>query len=282
MRAEDVTVVIATRNRWPELRSSLPHHETSVILVDNASTDGTPEQVRRHFPLVEVIALPRNRGAVARNIGLAEATTPLVAFADDDSWWAPGALNRAAHLFERHPRLGLLAARTLVGPEEAEDPLCAVMAGSPLGTAPDLPGPSILGFAACAAVTRRSAFLSAGGFDDVIFFMGEEERLALDLAALGWGISYVDSVVAHHHPTPRSGRQQSDRKALVARNRLLTAVLRRPWREVGRLAARSAREGRAGSLGVAQALVRMPQALAGRRLLPAQVETSRRLLDDRA
>jgi GT2 family glycosyltransferase len=162
-----------------------------------------------------------------------------------------------------------------------EDPLCAVLAASPLGTASDLPGPSILGFVACAAVTRRSAFLGAGGFDDVIFFMGEEERLALDLASLGWGISYVDSVVAHHHPTPRSGRQHTGRIALATRNRLLTAVLRRPWSEVGRLAASSARQGAPESLGVAQALVRMPRALGARRLLPAHVETSRRLLDGR-
>ena len=63
------------------------------------------------------------------------------------------------------------------------------MAAAPLGRDPDLPGPSILGFLACAVVVRRSAFLDVGGFDDVVFFGGEEERVALDLAAAGWGLA---------------------------------------------------------------------------------------------
>jgi hypothetical protein len=44
------------------------------------------------------------------------------------------------------------------------------------GAAPDLPGPSVLGFLACSAIVRRSAFLDVGGFDDILFFVGEESR----------------------------------------------------------------------------------------------------------
>ena len=51
----------------------------------------------------------------------------------------------------------------------------------PNGVEPDLPGRSVLGFLACGAVVRRSAFVQAGGFDPVVHFGGEEERLALDL-----------------------------------------------------------------------------------------------------
>jgi glycosyltransferase involved in cell wall biosynthesis len=147
--SDRVTVVVATRNRWPDLEQSLPRHEAAVILVDNGSTDGTPERVRERFPHVEVVELPHNQGAVARNIGVRRASTPYVAFADDDSWWAPGALARAAGLFDEHPRLALLAARMLVGPAERPDPVCELMATSPLGRDPDLPGPSVLGFLAC-------------------------------------------------------------------------------------------------------------------------------------
>src|SRR3954451_3434461 len=266
-----------TRDRWPDLSSTLPRHEGPVILVDNGSTDGTPELVREHFPHVEVVELGRNHGSVARNIGAERARTPYVAFADDDSWWAPGALAMAAEVLDAHPRLAVLAGRMLVGAEERPDPICAMMADSPLGREPDLPGASVLGFLACGAVVRRDAYLAAGGFDDVVFFMGEEERLALDVAALGWGVAYVDMVVAHHHPSP--ARDSVARQARAARNRLLTTILRRPWRVVLAAVVEGLRAGRAGRMAVRQAAVRLPRALRQRRRLPPEVEAARRLLD---
>ncbi|OMQ15783.1 hypothetical protein A7K94_0207135, partial [Modestobacter sp. VKM Ac-2676] len=67
-----------------------------MIVVDNASADGTADAVRAATPRVDVLGLPANAGAVARTDGVRRATTPYVAFADDDSWWEPGALQRAA------------------------------------------------------------------------------------------------------------------------------------------------------------------------------------------
>ena len=273
-----IGVVVMTHDRWPDLCRTLPRHASPVVVVDNGSTDGTPELVRTHFPHVDVVALPRNRGSVARNIGVERAATPYVAFADDDSWWAPDALQRAAELLDRHPRLGVLAARVLVGEEQRLDDTSALMAESPLGVEPDLPGPSVLGFLACGAVVRKEAYLAAGGFDDLIFFMGEEERLALDLAALGWGLAYVEEVVAHHHPS--TARDSVARRARAARNRLLTAVLRRPWSVVLRTAGHELLDGRAGWLAVAEALRVLPTALARRTVVPPEVEAARRALDD--
>ena len=276
MPNDDVTVVVATRDRWPDLQRSLSRHQSPVILVDNGSKDGTPSLVRRHFPHVRVLELGRNRGAVARNVGVRKAETTYVAFADDDSWWAPGALAKAVSAFNSHPRLGLLAATVLVGEEARPDPISALMAGSPLGRSSDLPGPSVLGFLACSAVVRREAYLSAGGFDNLIFFMGEEERLSLDLAALGWGLSYVESVVAHHHPSP--ARSVPAREVRAVRNRVLTALLRRPWPVVAETLVHSVRAGQTGRAGVVAALPRLPQALVRRRPLPPHVEAARRLL----
>ena len=63
-----------------------------MIVIGNGSVDGTAAAVRERHPGVDLIELGANRDAAARNVGVARAGTPYVAFADDDEWWAPGAL----------------------------------------------------------------------------------------------------------------------------------------------------------------------------------------------
>jgi GT2 family glycosyltransferase len=276
----DVAVVVVSRNRRDDLLASLPRHEAPVVLVDNASTDGTVAAVRAAHPEVTVLTLDRNVGARARTVGVEEAGTPFVAFADDDSWWAPGDLDRAVAIMRAHPRLGLLNARILVGPEERLDPVCAEMAASPLGTEPDLPGPSLLGFVACAAVVRTEAFAAVGGFDPVVRFPGEEERVALDLAAAGWGMAYVDEVTVHHHPSPRR-EDPGRRQAALWRSRVLTALMRLPAGDLAGVLAEAVQTDH-GRAGLWRALPDVPAALRRRRPIPASVRTGRQLLLDGA
>jgi GT2 family glycosyltransferase len=277
MTVRQVTTVVMTRDRWPELRATLGRHRGPVIVVDNGSRDGTPDLVRRHFPDVELVALPGNLGAVARNVGVHLARTPYVAFADDDSWWEPGSLERAAEYLDACPRLAVVAGRTEVGPSRRPDPVSELMRRSPLGRPPGLPGPLVLGFLACSAVVRKKAFEAVGGFDDLLHFMGEEELLALDLAAHGWSSVYAHSVVAHHEPSPT--RDSTERRVRAGRNRLLTAMMRRPWPVVARYCAQEWRSGAAGRAAVRQSLRLAPGALHRRRLLPARVEAMRALLE---
>jgi GT2 family glycosyltransferase len=173
-----VTVVIATRNRLPELRRTLAAltalpERPAVIVVDNGSADGTDGAVRREIPGVTVIRNRRNRRAAARNQGVRRAATEYVAFSDDDSWWEPGALARACGLLARYPEVGAVAGRTLVGRAGTDDPLNPVLAASPLPAA-GLPGPRVLGFLGCAVVVRRRAFLRAGGYRPLLGLGGEE------------------------------------------------------------------------------------------------------------
>ena len=275
--SSEVTLVIASRNRREDLLATLPRHEAPVVLVDNGSTDGTVAAVREAYPEVTVLALARNHGAHGRTLGLARAGTPFVAFADDDSWWAPGDLARAVEILRAHPRLALINARILVGPEERLDPVCSEMADSALGTAPDLPGPSLLGFVACGSVVRTEAFQAVGGFDPVLRFPGEEERLALDLAAAGWAMAYVDSLTVHHHPSPRRdapGRRQAG----IWRSKVLTAVMRYPLADVGGVLRTAVRSGRPGLEGLVRAVPDLPAALQRRRPIPPQVRADVRLL----
>ncbi|RFU19836.1 glycosyltransferase family 2 protein [Geodermatophilus marinus] len=273
----DVTVVVISRDRREDLLASLPRHEAPVVLVDNGSTDGTVEAVLDRLPAVTVVPLDRNLGAAARTVGVERAGTPFVAFADDDSWWAPGSLARAAGLMRAHPRLAVLNARILVGPEGRLDPVCTEMAASPLGTPADLPGPALLGFVACGAMVRTAAFTAVGGFDPVVRFPGEEERLALDLAAAGWGMAYVDEVTVHHHPSPRRHAPEQ-RRAAIWRSKLLTAVMRHPVPDVARLVAEGLRSGGPERSGLVRALPDLPAALRRRRPVPAAVRSDLRTL----
>ncbi|MEE6282049.1 glycosyltransferase family 2 protein [Georgenia sp. MJ170] len=274
-----VSIVVVSHNRRDELLSSIARHHAPVIYVDNASTDGSADAVRSAFPDVDVVRLARNAGAYGRTVGVRRARTPLVAFADDDSWWAPGALARAAQLFAAHQGLGLLGARVLVGPEERLDPMCQEMARSPLPGVPGVPGAPLLGFIACGTIVRAAAFREAGGFDPVVRFPGEEERLALDLADRGWQLSYVDDVVAHHHPSPQRGSPDVRRQG-IARARVLTAAMRLPMRQtVGRVW-HAVGDGPATRAGALSAVRELPLALRHRRVVSdrvlAQAEMLRR------
>ncbi|BCJ49495.1 glycosyl transferase [Actinoplanes sp. NBRC 14428] len=261
---DDVTVVVATRNRRERLRETLPRHAAPVILVDNGSDDGGPDD----RPGVDVVRLGENRGAAARNVGVERAATRYVAFADDDSYWEPGSLAGAAALLDAYPRTALVCARVLVGPEGREDPTSRAMAGAPLGVPGDAPGPSILGFLACAVVVRRDAFLRAGGFAPELRVYGEEALLAMDLAAAGHRLAYTPALTVRHLPQP-GGRDAGARRRQEVRNRVLTAMLRRPPAVVRRTLAAGWREDRGG---VTDALRMLPWVLGHRRPLPRDVE----------
>jgi GT2 family glycosyltransferase len=280
-----VAVVIVTRDRLASLRATLERlaalpERPPVVVVDNASTDGTVAAIRADHPDVAVVALSENRGAAGRTVGAEQVEQPYVAFSDDDSWWAPGALTHGAALFDAFPRLGLIAARILLGPQQRLEPTCAVMAASPLDREMDLPGPPVLGFIACGAIVRRDAYLAAGGFHPQFGVGGEEQLLAIDLAAAGWGLAYVDAIVAHHHPSPV--RDRSARRRRVVCNDLWAAWLRRPLRSVGRqtlTALRAATRDPAARAGLLDALHGVGWVLRERQVVPAYLETALRRLE---
>jgi glycosyltransferase involved in cell wall biosynthesis len=186
-----------------------------VIVVDDGSLDGTPDAVRAWHSWVRLVSLASATGPSARNVGAEVAATPLVAFADDDSWYEEGALAEAARIFATRPRLALVAARVLVGPKRRLDPNCEAMAAEPLR-----------GFLACGAIVRRDAFLAAGGFHPWMRTGGEEEYVSAQLAARGWEQEYRPEVIAHHWPPHR--QDLSPRRRALARNAALTELLLRP------------------------------------------------------
>lgn len=287
----DVSFVIASQNRAAELATVvsrlLDTTPCPVVVVDNASEDDTAAVISRMAARsanrLQLITLDTNRGAVGRNVGVAACRTPYVAFCDDDSWWTPDAPAAGAELFDRHPSLGLLAARTVVWPQRREDAFTALLADSALGHRPGLPGPSILGFMCCAAMVRKQAFEQAGGFSEILHFRGEEQLLALDMAALGWDLCFSPRLVAIHQPS-KARATTAAQDARVLRNDVLTTWLRRPVRHCvsasGRLI-RAAVKDREHARCAAEAFARLPAVIAQRRPLPRQVEEAVSVLETR-
>jgi GT2 family glycosyltransferase len=272
-----ISIVMITRDRCKgALRTvhrllDLPDRPR-IIVVDNGSSDGTISVMRELAPRIEAIEAGANLGAAGRNIGVIRSTTPYVAFSDDDSWCAPGGLDAAADRLDRDPRLGLLAAKILVGPEQRLDPMCRLMAHALRRAGNDDMVP-IVGFVACGAVVRRSAFLDAGGFERRYGVGGEERLLALDLLREKWKLRYVPSIVAHHHPSP--ARNRAARRRRETRNDLWSAWLRRPLPAAiaaTRHAMRTAIHDRAVRLGFTDALREARWVLANRMPIPREIE----------
>lgn len=281
-----VGVVVLTYNRAAEVVRTTANllalpERPRVWIVDNGSADGASEAIRRRFSSEQValVRLETNLGAAGRNVGLRLCDRPYVALCDDDTWWEPGSLRRAADLLDAHPSLAIITGKVLVGPSDQVDPTCLLMAKSPL-RAVGLPGAALLGFLAGASMVRRSAVLGVGGFDPRLFLGSEEELVALDLVAGGWHLAYVQDVVVHHHPSRL--RDAEGRRRLIARNNLWVAWLRRPWQQAVAMTVATVRAslGRPALRGALRdALVGLPWVVRERRVIPKHVEASLRLLE---
>ncbi|WP_081241491.1 glycosyltransferase family 2 protein [Streptomyces viridosporus] len=278
-------IVIATRDRAARLAVTLRHlcalpERPEILVVDNASTDGTRALLARDFPGVRVLALPVNHGALARNHGARALDTPYVAFSDDDSWWAPGSLAGAADLLDRHPALGSVTARIVVEPDGTDDPIVRELRDSPVPGPPWLPGPALGSFLAAATVLRTDAFRTAGGFHPRLWLGGEEELLAADLAADGWWLTYADHLTIHHHASP--ARDSTLRRRHGIRNTLWFTWLRRPAGPALRRTlglARTVPRDTTSLRAFAEAAAALPWVLRERRVLPHEVESRLRLLE---
>ncbi|MCW5941532.1 MAG: glycosyltransferase family 2 protein [Fimbriimonadaceae bacterium] len=95
-----VVVSFNTRDKLDRcLRAIEPHHE--VIVVDNASEDGSPEMVEADHPRARLIRNETNRGfGAANNQGIDLASNPLVLLLNSDAYAEPGAIDRLAESFQ--------------------------------------------------------------------------------------------------------------------------------------------------------------------------------------
>jgi hypothetical protein len=205
-----VSFIISTYNRRDVLLETLSRvkdcglaeDDFEILLVDNASPDGSADAVNLTHPDVRLFALESNLGPCAKNIALPEARGKYIVFLDDDSFPLPRAVAKMMHHFEQDAQLGA-AVFTVTLPDGSRE--CSAY-------------PNV--FIGCGTGFRRTALDQVGGLPEDFFMQAEEYDLSLRLMEAGWRVRTFDDLHVTHLKTP--GARYSERVTqLDVRNNLV-------------------------------------------------------------
>ncbi len=224
----DLSIVIVSWNVRDLLQTCLeslrPEWERTwaeVIVVDNASSDGTPDLVRDQYPAVRLIANLANRGfGAANNQGMAAASGRYILLLNPDTVVLPGALEALVGFLEAHPRVGLAAPRLLnpdgslqrnafrfpgllqvaldlfpVHPRLMDSALNGRYRREPQATGPF----SIDHPLGAALLVRHEIWEATGGFDEDYFMYAEEVDWCWRIHQAGWMIWQVPEARIIHY-----------------------------------------------------------------------------------
>jgi GT2 family glycosyltransferase len=237
--APRVTVVVVT---WQgrhllgpcldSLRDQTADH--GVLVVDNASTDGTAEFVTRSYPEVALVVAPRNEGfagGVAR--ALESVTTPFLALLNNDATADAGWLAALLAHADAHPEAAAVTSRLLLTEPAGVLNNAGVLLldtgygadrglGEPATAYPD-PG-EVFGLSGGAALLRTDVVRNVGGMPERFFLYYEDTDLSWRLRLAGWTVRYEPRAVVHHAHSATADQSSESFAFHNERNRLLALV----------------------------------------------------------
>ena len=216
-------VVVVNYNAGQAILDCLAHlrkQTTNIVVVDNASTDGSTEGIEREHPDVPIVRNATNVGfAAAANQGIRQTSTPYVLLLNPDADIRPHFVETMRRALDDHPRAGAVGALVLnpdgsVQPTKRAFPslwhaalhgiVGLVWPGNPGTRAYTLADasftqPRTVDWVAGPAVAlRREAFDQIGGFDEAFFFFVEDVDLCRRMWNAGWEVWFEPRAVAVH------------------------------------------------------------------------------------
>ena len=210
MNTPRVTVILVSYNSKAVIGDALRSipKGVSVIVVDNASCDGSPEYIRQNFPNVDVIVNEKNIGfGPANNIAIEKVASPFSLLMNPDTCFTdPLLIEKLLQAGDRHPRAAILAPNILNAEDELETNLPAPMGnrkamhGLGVFRMEDVQGDTCA-FALSGALMllRMNAFQDMGQFfDPNIFMYFEDDDICKRANQYGFSTILIPSVTVKH------------------------------------------------------------------------------------
>lgn len=212
------------------LFASPPRGPMRVVVVDNASGDGTLAMVRREFPAAELIEQPGNDGfSVANNVGIGAGEAPYVLVLNPDTRITAGALDALIELLETRPEVGMAGPRLELDDGSFDHasrrsfptPLSALGHFTGVGRragaqgklaayrAPEVESGPVEAINGAFMLIRRAALAQVGGFDERYWMYMEDLDLCYRFAEAGWTTWFEPSVTVIHVKAGTSGKRRS-------------------------------------------------------------------------
>jgi GT2 family glycosyltransferase len=208
-----------------------------VILVDNASTDGSVKFVQEQFPSIRIIQNQNNLGfAAGNNIGAKEAVGDYVVFLNNDMWVDPQFVNSLLQASHSNPKAVCVGAKILnwSGTQIDFGGSAAHFAGYAYQLGHGKPANSteynkmqpVLFACGGAMLVDRQVFLDVGGFDEDFFAVYEDLDLGWRLWLFGYTVLYAPKAIVYHKHHGTLKRFSDYKKAVLYKRNSLYAVIK--------------------------------------------------------
>lgn len=236
MEAPLVSVVIVTWNRKDDLLETIAsvydqvYQNVEIVVVDNASTDGTIDALRQSYPSVRIVALEKNLGASGgRNPGITAAQGEIVFLLDSDASLDRNTLAHVVRKFQANPEIGVIYCKIVNAYTKRLDDIGGGWSFTEKDKADqDLEFYSY-SFSEGGSAIRKQVFEKAGLFWNFLFFGFEGEELSLRVWDAGYKILYYPTALVYHRVSPSERVQGAKRLYFNLRNMLYIFLVRYPW-----------------------------------------------------